>query len=146
MARTIAKAMAVSRRLPLGCQRPSLYLPPPSPKEGRRAYARISRQLSPAPPTQTLPPKLPAPPATPPTYPSINHHYIELTTPRPGEEGRDRQIRPQGGPHRTRPASGEGPSDLPSTQITPSSHRDAPEKHSFGKDPPRRNNHDQSVK
>jgi hypothetical protein len=46
MARAIAKIMAVSRRLPLGCQRQSLYLPRPRPKKSRWADARVSNELA----------------------------------------------------------------------------------------------------
>src|SRR5713101_2100918 len=44
MARAISKIMAVPRRLPLGCQRQSLYLPRSRAKKGRWADAGVSNE------------------------------------------------------------------------------------------------------
>ena len=46
MARAIAKALALPRRLPLGCQRGSLYLPRRGAKKGRRSDGGISVELA----------------------------------------------------------------------------------------------------
>ena len=49
MARALAKAMALPRRLPLGCQRQSLHLPRRSAEEGQRPNAGVSNKITTAP-------------------------------------------------------------------------------------------------
>ena len=46
MARAIAKAVALPRRLPLGCQRQGLHLPRRRAKEGQRPNAGVSNEIT----------------------------------------------------------------------------------------------------
>ena len=52
MARALAKTMALPRRLPLGCQRQGLHLPRRRAKEGQRANAGVSNEITTASPAK----------------------------------------------------------------------------------------------